>query len=288
MKATDLYSQLEKVFVKQGITEDWYDDKSLYDESFDEYFCENFKNRSMGLLCDFTDEITKIYTAVFPSERVLTKILDDSITNAMLFLHHPLAWDLSKDPDIAFYQINIKLLKKLRKRRISLFNFHLPLDNYSDYATSKSLADALGIAIERSFAKYCGAMTGVIGTTDCNDVSALSAKYTQVVGHETRLYQYGESKIKNKRVGICAGGGNDTDVVKELVDNGINVLISGLSVKNKYSADAHKLEEQHGVNLLGGTHYSSEKFACIAICEYFKALGLPVEFIPDIPCFDDL
>jgi len=123
MKAVDLYNQLEKDFVTPDITEDWYNDEMSVNA---EYICDNFKRRSIGLLCDFADEINKAYTAVFPSDKAIIKILDDKVTDAMLFLHHTLIWDLSKDPDKAFYQINTDLLSRLRDRRISLFNFHLP------------------------------------------------------------------------------------------------------------------------------------------------------------------
>jgi len=288
MKAIDLYNKLEKDFVIPEITENWYDDKEAYDESFEEYVCDNFRQRSIGLLCDFADEINKVYTAVSPSEKVLAKILDDDITDAMLFVHHPMDWDLSKDPDKAFYQINTELLKKLKERRVSIYSLHLPLDNYGEYSTGKTLADALGIKIEKPFCLYYGALCGVIGTTDCKDIHELNARYSQVVGHKTKLYQYGDGRIINNRVGICAGGGNDTDTVNELIENGINVLISGVTVNNMYSADAHKLEEENKVNLIGGTHYSSEKFACIAVCEYFRKLELQAEFVEDMPCFEDL
>ena len=288
MKATDLYNQLEKDFVNSEFAEDWFDDKDVYDSSIEEYICDNFKQRSMGLLCDFTDKINRVYTAVFPSDKVMTKILEDEISDAMLFLHHPLSWDLSKDPNVAFYQINIELLRKLKEHRVSLFNFHLPLDNYSEYSTSKTLAEALGIVIERPFNLYCGALCGIIGKTDCKDIHELNDRYTQVVGHETKLYQYGESEITDSRIGICAGGGNDYGVVSELIENGINVLISGLTVNNSYSAAVHDMEKENKVNLIGGTHYSSEKYACMAICKYFEKLGLQTEFVEDFPCFEDL
>jgi len=285
MKATDLYMQLEKDFVKPNMTENWFD---YMTDDIKEYICDNFKQRSIGLICDFTKEVNSVYTAVFPSDKSLTKILDDGVTNAMLFVHHAADWDLSKDPDKAFYQMNPELLKKFKERNISIFNFHYPLDNFSEYSTSKTLADALGITITKQFAAISGAVCGVIGVTNCKDVHELNAKYAKAVGHETKLYKYGSDTILNNTVGICAGGGNDPVVVSELIENGINVLISGLSRNNKYSAEAHKLEEEHKINLLGGTHYSSEKFACIAMCKYFGNLGLPSEFISDIPCLDDL
>jgi len=184
--------------------------------------------------------------------------------------------------------MNPALLAKLRDRRVSLFCFHVPLDDFGKYGNSKTLADALGITIERPFAEYYGALVGVIGTTDCKDVRELKARYAQAVGHETSLYQYGGEKIVNNKVAVVAGGGNDVGVVNELISQEINVLVTGLSLNNKYSSAAHQLEKDNHISLLGGTHYSSEKFGCIAMCNYFIKLGLQPEFIEDAPCFEDL
>ncbi|MCL1787064.1 MAG: Nif3-like dinuclear metal center hexameric protein [Defluviitaleaceae bacterium] len=284
MKATDLYRQLEQDFVKPGMKEDWYVDMT----DLAPFICDNYKQRSMGLLCDFAGDITKVYTAVFPSDRVLTKILQDDTEDALIFLHHPMDWDLSKDPNQAFYNMNLNLLAQLKSRRIALFNFHYPLDNYGEYSTSKTLAEALGLTIEAPFHLCSGALCGVITTTKCKTVHELNVAYSQAVGHETKLYPYGDSQIANQRVAVVAGGGNDADVVRDAIAAGVNTLISGLSVNNVYSQAAHELEQAHGINLLGGTHYSSEKFACMAMCEYFRKLGLPAEFVPDAPCLQDL
>jgi len=282
MKAIDLYKQLENDFVKPEMVEDWYN----YMADIEAYICDNFKNRSMGLLCDFATEINKVYTAVFPSDKVLTKVLADGTTDAMIFLHHPEVWDTSKDPEKAFYHMNTKLLDKLRERRISLFNFHYPLDNYSEYSNSKTLAEAMGITIEKPFDELSGALCGVIGTTACKNINELNDKYSQTVGHETKLYQYGESEVS--KVAVVAGGGNGVETLEQVIENGVKVLITGLSLENSYSKEAHKLERENGINLLGGTHYSSEKFGCIAMCGYFQKLGLEAEFIHDNPCMSDL
>jgi putative NIF3 family GTP cyclohydrolase 1 type 2 len=162
------------------------------------------------------------------------------------------------------------------------------LDNFNEYSTSKSLADALGIKIERPFGDYHGAMCGVIGTTDCANIHELNKKYSEVVGHETKLYQYGDKLIKNNRIAICAGGGNDMEIVSKLIIEDVNVHIVGISRRTPYSEEVHLLEKENNINLLGGTHYSSEKFACIAMCKYFEKLGLESEFISDAPCFEDL
>jgi hypothetical protein len=51
---------------------------------------------------------------------------------------------------------------------------------------------------------------------------------------------------------------------------------------------SHKFAEDNRINILGGTHYPTEKYACKAICEYFMRLGLPSEFIEDKPVLEDL
>ncbi|MEM4182083.1 MAG: hypothetical protein QXX68_02955 [Candidatus Pacearchaeota archaeon] len=94
MEAGILYERLEKDFIKPELFDDWFQ----YMKEIEDFICDNFKKRSMGLVCDFTDEIKKVYTAVFPSYRVMRKILDDKAKESMLFVHHPSVWDIRKSP----------------------------------------------------------------------------------------------------------------------------------------------------------------------------------------------
>ena len=73
-----------------------------------------------------------------------------------------------------------------------------------------------------------------------------------------------------------------------MVKNNIKTLITGVTLKNNYSIAIHDLEEKNQINIIGGTHYSSEKFACIAMCKYFSKVCLPAEFIEDDPCYEDM
>jgi putative NIF3 family GTP cyclohydrolase 1 type 2 len=282
MLAKEVYARLDGDFIKPEITDDWY----RYMSELDPFICDNFKKRDMGLVCDFTETINRVYTAVFPSESVLRKVLENA-DNVMLFLHHASIWDLKKSP-VGFYLMDASLLEMLKKKHISLYCLHYPLDNYSEYSTSKTLADALDIDIIRPFANYSGAACGVFGKTKCKTVHELQRKYSEAVGHETKLYQYGDVAIPGNRVAVCAGGGNQDFVVHELVQNGIKALITGITLKNELSAEIHELERNNRINVFGGTHYSSEKFACIAMCNYFSKLGLPAEFIEDEPCYEDM
>jgi len=282
MEANKLYQQLERDFMKPEMSDDWW----RHMESLEEFVSGNFKRRSMGLVCDFAVEVEKVYTAVFPSNSVMEKILNDGAANAMLFVHHPMVWDIRNA--VAFSPMSKDLLAKFRNGKISIFNFHVPLDNFGPYSTSVSLARALGFEIEKPFAPYLGGLCGVFCKTNPVFVNDLKNKFETVVGHKIGLYQYGSDEINNGIVAVVAGGGNSVDALQEMTDEGVGTLLTGISVRNEISRAAHEFAQECKINLLGGTHYSTEKFACIAMVDYFKNLGLPAEFAADIPVMEDM
>lgn len=272
---------MEKDFISSELSDEW----AKYMTPVYDFLTENFKARSMGLVCDFAEEITKVYSAVFPTDKILQHIIDSGNTDAMLFLHHPSIWDIRTTH--LFTQMNPALVKKLQERRISIYNLHVPLDNYSDYSTSKTLADALGIDVVKPFVPYRGGLAGVIGKTECKTVEELNTVFSKTVGHSTKLYLYGDSIIDGN-IGIVAGGGNSIDTVTELLDNNVKVLITGITVNNDFSSEVHRFEKENRVNVLGGTHYSTEKFACIKMCSYFESLGVESEFLHGEPILEDM
>lgn len=148
MKAKNLYDRLKNDFISSELSDIW----AKYMVPVYDFLTENFNERSMGLVCDFAEEITMVYSAVFPTDEILKQIIDSGTTDAMLFLHHPSIWDIRTTP--TFKQMNPELVKKLQEYRISIYNLHVPLDNYSDYSTSKTLADALDFEIVKPFARY--------------------------------------------------------------------------------------------------------------------------------------
>ena len=282
MKATQLYKQLEKDFITPKMSDEW----AQYMDSVADFLSENFRKKSMGLVCDFATEINKVYTAVFPSRDVMQRILDDGTLDAMLFVHHPSTWDIRKAPEV-FQQMDRELLQQFKNRRISIYNLHVPLDNFGKYSTSVTLAKALGIKPEKAFAPYFGAMAGVFGKTDCATVQDLKNKFQEIVNHEVSLYNYGDNNINERTVAVVAGGGLD-ETIEEIAQNKVNVLVTGITAKNDHSRKAHEFAEKHRINVLGGTHYSTERFACISMIDYFEKIGFPSEFIEDEPVMEDM
>jgi putative NIF3 family GTP cyclohydrolase 1 type 2 len=283
MKAVNLYEQLEKDFIFPYL----YDGFAEYMPDMHPYMTDNFKERSMGLVCDFTNEINQVFTAVFLSDKVMENIFANNIDNAMLFLHHPVGWEF-RGTSQRFFQIDNKWVEKCREHKISIYAIHVPLDNYSPYSTSKSLADAIGLDIIKPFSEYRGGLAGVIGKTACRTVGELQEVFTSAVEHQTKLYPYGDEIIRNGLVAVVAGGGNDMEVLPEVYAENINTFVTGLSVLNEFSVEVHQFERENKINVMGGTHYSTEKFACQNMCMYFRKLGLPARFVDDVPVFEDL
>jgi putative NIF3 family GTP cyclohydrolase 1 type 2 len=283
MQAIELYQQLEKDFITPEMSDDW----AAHMGEVADFLSDNFKQRSMGLVCDFAREINKVYTAVFPEKEVLQRIIADGAENAMLFVHHPSIWDIRKAPQV-FSQMDRDLLTQFKEKKISIYNLHVPLDNYGPYSTSATLANTLGLALQQPFAPYFGGLAGVFGKTDLATVAELRQKFAAAVGHEVSCYDYGEEKIKDGVVAVVAGGGNSIDILEDVARAGVNTFVTGITACNSHSQSAHDFAREHKINILGGTHYSTETFACLALVDYFTKLGLPAEFIAGQPVLEDL
>lgn len=282
MDAKNLYLQLEKDFITPVLSDDW----AQYMESISEYLTDEFRSRSMGLVCDNTAVINKVYTAVFPSDHVMRYILSRDESQSLLFVHHPQIWDIRKYP--VFQQMDRDLLQHFKEREISIYNLHVPLDAYGKYSTSVSLSKILGLNIIKPFYHYYGAEAAVYCESKISSTRELNMLFESTLGHKTSFYPYGTDEIENRIVAVVAGGGNVLGVHEDMVKERVNTIITGITVRNEMTKETHAYAEAHKINILGGTHYSTEKPGCQAMCEYFNSIELPSEFIEDTPILEDL
>jgi len=273
LKKEEIYNHLEKDFIKEGMTDDW----SGQIGSIKDLVTENFKKRWMGLLFDSGSDLNIVYTAVFPSDKVMKEILDKDAKDAVLFTHHGATWDIREAPHV-FKDIDRKLLEEFKRRNISIYTLHVPLDDFGPYSTTVTFSKEIGVIPESTFAPYFGTMCGVFGETKARTVEDLKKDIEKSVGHEVSLYPYGKKEIKEGVVGVVAGGG--LEFVSE-VEGRANVFVTGITLKSDYSKKNHDFAKEKKINIIGATHYSSEKFACIEMTDYFKKKGLLSEFIED-------
>lgn len=280
MKAKKLYEKLDKDFELSLCRDDW----SRMD--FNEFISLNFKKRCMGILLDNSSEIDSVYTTVFPSENILKQVLKLEQQNILIITHHPMVWDIKKTR--VFEDINSKLLPILKEQRVSIYTLHVPLDKNSEYSTTTTLAKALDVNVEGEFYEYFGVKVGLYGNVDLKTPEDLAKRLSLKIGHKTKLWKYGSNEIKHQKVALVAGGGNEIEVLQEIINLGINTFVTGVTILNEYSKKIHEFEKENKINLIGGTHYSTEKFACMALCRYFEDLGLNCEFLEDTPMLEDL
>ena len=75
---------------------------------------------------------------------------------------------------------------------------------------------------------------------------------------------------------------------KNQVGLGVHAMVTGITTENEHTAAAHGFARNAKIHLLGGTHYSTERFACEAMTGYFTGLGLSAEFLPGTPVLEDM
>ena len=284
MKAKELYSKLDKDFDIENLKDDW----SLM--SFNDYIIPEFKKNYMGLVLDNMDKVNKVYTATMPDLDILEKLITTNETDILLFSHHAMGYD----PNIVgfpFYDIPEDYLAKLKQQRISFYVLHAPLDKNGEYSTSVSLARHLDLEIIGEFCEYMGIKCGVICKTEQKTATELAEYVGSRVGHEIKLIRNGDDLIRNNRVAIAAGGGSVGFAAQEISELGINMYITGNTrqvPEVEMITEFHRIIKEEKINVIGATHYTTEKYACIAMVRYFEKLGIPAEFLEGKYFLEDL
>lgn len=285
MEAKELYEQLDKDFEIVRYKDEW--GVGLEDN---EFINPDFKERYIGVMLDNSDEINKVYTSTFPDIIILDEILGRNETDILLFSHHAMGYDPTLE-GFPFYNIPVNYLKELKKRRISFYVLHIPLDKNGVYSTSMNLAKALQLPVESEFCEYLGCKVGVICRTNFSKITDFALHVKKIVGHKIKVRQYGGEMIKKRRVAIAAGGGCIDFVGRELSELGVNTYLTGLT-KPMHSFEPgmefHRIVKENKINVVGATHYSTEKYACKAMEDYFVRLGIEAEFVEGTPCMEDL
>ena len=266
MKAKDLYNVLEQEFRPWECTEVF---------------------STMGLQFDNTDVVNKVYTATFVSDEVMDQIEARGDTHCLLFTHHPVPQkkDLTQDSPPPSQQ----LVERLRKNHISVFNYHIPLDRVSPWSPGTNLAKAMGLTPYQEFYEQNQVRMGLLCHTPYETQTQFAEAAEKVLGHGVKLYRYGEEQLPGGKIALMGGGASNSAVYAWLREQGINLFFTGMSSPSiPWCAKNHQEAEAAGVSILGGTHYSTEKFAVMEMVKFFEGLGLESEFLPETPNFEEL
>ena len=237
-----------------------------------------------GLQFHNTDTINKVYTATFVSEEVMDQLEARDARDCMLFTHHPVAQrkDLTKNSP----PLPESLVQRFRERHITVFNYHIPLDRVSPWSPGTNLAKAIGLAPYEPFYEQNLVKMGLLCDSPFHTLTEFAKAVEQALGHPVKVYPYGGEELPGGKVSLMGGGASNPNIYEELREKGIRVFLTGMtSPEIPWVARNHAAAKAAGVSLVGGTHYSTEKFAPMEMVKFFQSLGLESEFLPETPNF---
>jgi hypothetical protein len=81
------------------------------------------------------------------------------------------------------------------------------------------------------------------------------------------------------------GGGDSPDILQQVYDSGCDTLLTG-TVEHRWENPSiqesnkafHELNKTLNINLIGGTHFGTERPAMIKVVRFFHRIGIPVEY----------
>ncbi|WP_172618233.1 Nif3-like dinuclear metal center hexameric protein, partial [Clostridioides difficile] len=261
IKAIELYKKLDLEFNIKNINDDW-----SFMNFENDFITPEFRKKYIGLVLDNAQNINKVYTTTFPDKEIIKQVIDKDEKDILIFSHHAMGY-IASDEGFPFHDIPLSYMEEMKNRRISFYVLHSPLDNYSDYSTSVSFAKAMGLEIVKPFCKYDDKIeVGVICKTSLKSIEEIKELIKKSVGHDVKLYDYGDSVLKDGLVAIAAGGGSYPFVAREVAELGINLYITGFTKPLKHFEpvlEFHQIAKDNLINVIGATHYSTEKFACM-------------------------
>lgn len=133
---------------------------------------------------------------------------------------------------------------------------------------------------------YFGSPTALVGKIPKEAIENFIEKARISLQRKTLTIEKHRENIE--RVAIVAGGGDEPDILQQAYDLGCDTFISG-TIENKWgipfiqenNKKFRELNKLLKLNLIGGTHYGTERFAMMKVVEYFKELGLSTTYIED-------
>lgn len=256
-----------------------------------EEFEPEFNQLFNGLMLRGEEEVGRIFLAVFPTDEVLTRFIEESSPGDLLFMHHPLLMECG-DPRGAwgkgFVPINPDLISRLKEKRLSVFTLHVPLDYSRTISTSNAMAEAYNAKVIDEFFKEEKGACGVI----CEIPSATTE---ELIEKSKTIFQIpyvdveGPSHSSITRIAIAAGCGDKVYVMQEAEKLGAQAYLTGeihCHIDNEYGKKKYDEMKEYcrstSMSLIGVSHAASEYLVHASQLKpwFEENFHLPVTLIP--------
>jgi len=171
----------------------------------------------------------------------------------LVIVHHGLLW-MGGKADKTFVKRNISYLKK---KRLSLFASHLPLDMHEKYGNNIQIAKALNLDNLKRFARYGRKSIGYVGELPRKmSLRKLQVLVDNKMKSKSKIYSFGKKMVKT--VGISCGGGDFA--LEEAIKKKIDVLLSG-----EFSHTRYHPAKEGNMNVVCAGHYATETWGVRAL-----------------------
>jgi len=287
MNLGKIVETLDEEFEVAKVKDDW---SWLFDPLFIRKSLPSFRLplHNTGLMIANSQEVNKIYTAFSPSRYVLEAIRMKGITNSLLIVKHPFDWDGRRNGKgfIHFSERDYQLMEGMG---ISIYSLHTPMDkNRNDkvVSTAYAFAKIIKLRVEEGFGSEennPNLLLGLIGRVNDGKLSALVKRLNSKLDYSVKVRRVNDEVGK---VAIVTGGGFIPKIIQEAKDRGVNTYITGIITPNASDYDKKnygmKFREANkiGINIIGCSHYLTEKWAMEMSIPYFGEI-CKAEFIED-------
>ncbi|MCR8847924.1 Nif3-like dinuclear metal center hexameric protein [Rossellomorea sp. SC111] len=271
-KLIDIIQRLDQTFDIRSYGEDpafsrfipqVYEGKMDWKAKFEPVFTKLFN----GLMIKGESEVENVFLAVFPTDEVLEAFIQNGKPGDLLFMHHPLLMECG-DPKgnwgRGFVPIKESLIDRIRKKGLSVYTCHVPLDYHVTLGTSQAMAEAMNVKITNRFIhdeKH--GYIGIIGEVNETDTDELILQLKEIFDIPYVDFEGRERKIR--KVAIVAGCGDKAAWMQEAEDKGVEAYISGeihCHIDNDYGRMRYEEMITYAVNtkmsLIGVSHSASE------------------------------
>lgn len=239
----------------------------------------DFINGMTGLFTKTTEEIQSVSSTVFLTDTVLDKAAD----NTLLFTHHHFNYH---EDERGCQPLTEKKMITLKQRGISIYVCHAPLDTHMQWGTSVTLAQYCKIMIDELFFDYYGAPTALIGHVMEQPIDAFVSNVMRKLDRADLTVKRHRENVKI--IAVVAGGGDIPEILQYAYDKGCDTLLTGTIVNRwdlPFLQDANKRmfesNKKLKLNLIGGTHYGTERPAMMNILDYFRKHDIQCNYLED-------
>ena len=244
---------------------------------------EAFLQEKSGLMFDFTGVVSEVYCVVFTTREVLDRLVHITKEPSLLFTHHP--HDYLEDAR-GIGPFPEDYLAELKQRKIAVYTIHTPLDVGLSISVSRSLTQRLSLSNPQPFSEACGGHLGVMGSLSTRNLDEMAGHVCRSLNISTvDVFDYGATEGP---VAVVAGGGDQPKILKEAKDLGCRTYITGTVVDRwkrksiqETNAEFHRLARKWKINLIGASHYCTEKCAVEDVAAYLRGDGLEATFLED-------